>query len=119
MPHVVPAGFRCNPQHDTIDIGGHDFATGKKYRDALRHPKVALVIESIASVGPWRVRGVKIRGEMPAPEPAEPNRAGLRTADVPDHAPERDQPGPRRSHHAQRAAGHLNLAPKARVHLSR
>lgn len=23
MPHVVPTRFRYNPQHDTIDIGGH------------------------------------------------------------------------------------------------
>ncbi len=28
--------FRYNPQHDTIDVGGHDFAMRKKYRDALR-----------------------------------------------------------------------------------
>jgi pyridoxamine 5'-phosphate oxidase family protein len=64
MPHVVPTGFRYNPQHDTIDIGGHDFATRKKYRDALRHAKVAFVVDDIASVSPWRVRGIEIRGEV-------------------------------------------------------
>jgi hypothetical protein len=29
-PHVVPTAFRYNPDHDTIDIGGHDFAKRKK-----------------------------------------------------------------------------------------
>jgi pyridoxamine 5'-phosphate oxidase family protein len=61
MPHVVPTGFRFNP--DTIDVGGHDFATRKKYRDVLRHPKVAFVVDDLVSVRPWRVRGIEIRGE--------------------------------------------------------
>ena len=26
MPHVVPLGWRYNPELDTIDIGGRDFA---------------------------------------------------------------------------------------------
>jgi pyridoxamine 5'-phosphate oxidase family protein len=63
MPHVVPTGFRYNQDHDTIDIGGHDFANCKKYHDVLRDPKVAFVIDDIVSVSPWRVRGMEIRGE--------------------------------------------------------
>jgi pyridoxamine 5'-phosphate oxidase family protein len=62
-PHVVPTSYRYNLRHDTIDIGGHDFATRKKYRDALRNSKVAFVIDDIASVNPWRARGIEIRGE--------------------------------------------------------
>jgi pyridoxamine 5'-phosphate oxidase family protein len=62
-PHVVPTAFRYNPEKDTIDIGGHDFAKRKKYRDVLRNPKVAFVVDDIASVNPWRVRGIEIRGE--------------------------------------------------------
>jgi pyridoxamine 5'-phosphate oxidase family protein len=62
-PHVVPTAFRYNPGHDSIDIGGHDFAKRKKYRDVLRNPKVAFVVDDIASVNPWRVRGIEIRGE--------------------------------------------------------
>jgi pyridoxamine 5'-phosphate oxidase family protein len=63
-PHVVPTGFRYNPDTDTIDVGGHDFATRKKYRDVLRHPKVAFVIDDLVSVSPWRVRGIEIsRGQ--------------------------------------------------------
>ena len=30
QPHVVPVAFRYNPDLDTIDIGGHDFAARKK-----------------------------------------------------------------------------------------
>lgn len=63
MPHVVPTGFRYNQDHDTIDVGGHDFTTRKKYRDVLRSPKVAFVIDDIVSVSPWRIRGIEIRGE--------------------------------------------------------
>jgi pyridoxamine 5'-phosphate oxidase family protein len=63
MPHVVPTAFRYNQDHDTIDVGGHDFTKRKKYRDVLRHPKVAFVIDDIASVSPWRVRGIEVRGE--------------------------------------------------------
>jgi pyridoxamine 5'-phosphate oxidase family protein len=63
MPHVVPTGFRHNQDHDTIDVGGHDFANRKKYRDVLRDPKVAFVIDDIVSVSPWRVRGIEIPGE--------------------------------------------------------
>lgn len=63
QPHVVPVSFRHNPQTDTIDIGGHDFAGRKKFRDVQRNPRVALVVDDIASVTPWRVRGIEIRGQ--------------------------------------------------------
>ena len=65
-PHVVPVGFRYNPDLETIDIGGHDFAARKKWRDVLGNPWVAFVVDDIASVQPWRVRGVEIRGEAEA-----------------------------------------------------
>jgi pyridoxamine 5'-phosphate oxidase family protein len=63
QPHVVPVGFRYNPEHDTIDISGHDFAKRKKFRDVRRNPLVAFVVDDLASVTPWRVRGIEIRGE--------------------------------------------------------
>lgn len=63
QPHVVPVGFRFNAKQDTIDIGGHGFAARKKYRDVLNNPKVAFVVDDVASVRPWIVRGVEIRGE--------------------------------------------------------
>lgn len=63
QPHVVPVGFRYNPELDTIDIGGHDFAKRKKFRDVQRNPRVAFVVDDLASVSPWRPRGIEIRGE--------------------------------------------------------
>ncbi len=63
QPHVVPVGFRYNPVTDTIDVGGHNFAERKKWRDVQQNPRVAVVIDDIASVNPWRVRGIEIRGE--------------------------------------------------------
>ncbi len=61
-PHVVPVGFRYNPELRTIDIGGHDFAKRKKYRNVRRDPRVAFVVDDLASINPWRPRGVEIRG---------------------------------------------------------
>ncbi len=64
QPHVVPVSFRYNPDTDTIDVGGHGgFARRKKWRDVQHHPKVAIVVDDIASYKPWKVRGVEIRGE--------------------------------------------------------
>lgn len=63
QPHVVPVAFRYNPEQGTIDIGGHDFARRKKFRDVQGNPRVAFVVDDLASVNPWRPRGIEIRGE--------------------------------------------------------
>ncbi len=62
--HVVPVGFRYNPEHDTIDIGGHNCVTSKKYRDALRHGRVAFVVDDV--LPPWKPRFVEVRGTVRA-----------------------------------------------------
>ena len=63
QPHVVPTGFRYNPDLDTIDIGGHDFAKRKKFPDVRNNPHRAFVIDDIASVNPRVVLGIESRGE--------------------------------------------------------
>lgn len=64
QPHVVPVGFRYNPNEGAIEIGGHSgFAKRKKYRDVLQNPRVAFVIDDVPSVNPWTVRGIEIRGQ--------------------------------------------------------
>ncbi len=63
QPHVVPVGFRYNPALEVIDIGGHHFGRTKKFRDAQHNPQVAFVVDDLASINPWRVRGIEIRGE--------------------------------------------------------
>jgi pyridoxamine 5'-phosphate oxidase family protein len=61
-PHVAPVGWSYNAEHDTIDIGGRQFEQTKKYRDVKRSGRAAIVIDDLASVDPWRPRGVEIRG---------------------------------------------------------
>ena len=61
-PHVVPVGFRHNAELDTIDIGGHGITGSKKYRDVARNGRVAFVVDALASVDSWRVRGIEARG---------------------------------------------------------
>ena len=62
QPHVVPTGFRLDPAEGVIDIGGHDLAGSKKFRDARANPRVALVVDDLASTDPWRPRAIEIRG---------------------------------------------------------
>jgi pyridoxamine 5'-phosphate oxidase family protein len=59
-PHVVPVGFRYNPETDTIDIGGHNMARSKKWRDIGNDPRVAFVIDDV--LPPWRPRMIEVRG---------------------------------------------------------
>jgi pyridoxamine 5'-phosphate oxidase family protein len=90
QPHVVPVAFRYNPETGTIDIGGHNgFAKRKKWRDVKNNPKVAVVIDDIVSVNPWKVRGIEIRGE------AEVLMAGGQSI-VPSFDPEMFRIKPRR-----------------------
>ncbi|HEX3722678.1 MAG TPA: PPOX class F420-dependent oxidoreductase [Nitrolancea sp.] len=62
--HVVPLAFRYNPEHDSIDIGGHGFTKSKKYRDALRHGRVAFVVDDATSSGQPRL--LEVRGTVEA-----------------------------------------------------
>lgn len=62
QPHVVPVSFRYNPEADTIDVGGHGFTGRKKYRDVQANARVAIVIDDLASVSPWRPRFIEVRG---------------------------------------------------------
>jgi len=57
-PHVVPVGFRHNLETDTIDIGGHNIAQSKKWRDVGRHPRVAFVVDDV--LPPWQPRSIEI-----------------------------------------------------------
>ena len=67
-PHVVPVGWSHNREHDTIDVGGHDLTGTKKFRDAARTGRAAIVIDDLASVDPWRPRAIEVRGRADAIE---------------------------------------------------
>jgi pyridoxamine 5'-phosphate oxidase family protein len=59
-PHVVPVGYRYNPETDTVDIGGHALTSSKKWRDVANEPRIAFVVDDV--VPPWSPRLIEIRG---------------------------------------------------------
>jgi len=61
-PHVVPVGWIYNAVRDTIDVGGHELERSKKFRDVARTGRAAIVIDDLASIEPWRPRGIEVRG---------------------------------------------------------
>lgn len=61
-PHVVPVGFRVDSAAGVIEVGGHGISRSKKWRDLQANPKVALVIDDLASIQPWTPRGIEVRG---------------------------------------------------------
>jgi pyridoxamine 5'-phosphate oxidase family protein len=58
---VSPVGFSVDG--DTVVSGGIDITKTVRYRHLLENPRAAIVIDDLASVDPWRPRGVKVRGE--------------------------------------------------------
>lgn len=72
-PHVAPVGTAAyNAQLGTLDIGGHDLASTKKFRDVRRTGRAAFVVDDLASLDPWRPRGLEVRGRAEAVEEPEP-----------------------------------------------
>jgi len=65
-PRVTPVGWSLNPELGTIDVGGHDLAETKKFRDAAQSRRAAIVIDDVQP--PWQPRGVEVRAEAEAIE---------------------------------------------------
>jgi pyridoxamine 5'-phosphate oxidase family protein len=61
-PHVVPVGFRFDPEAGVFEIGGHNLAKSKKFDDLRKNPAIAFVVDDLASVTPWTPRGIEVRG---------------------------------------------------------
>jgi pyridoxamine 5'-phosphate oxidase family protein len=77
-PQVKPVGFSYNPELGTIDIAGYGMSGSQKFRNVSRDGRAALVVDDIASVRPWRVRFLEIRGSAEAVPSAEPDSALIR-----------------------------------------
>jgi pyridoxamine 5'-phosphate oxidase family protein len=61
QPDVVPVGFEFDGQH--IFVGGHNPGKTRKYRNLRAgNDKVALAVDDLVSIQPWKVRGVRIYG---------------------------------------------------------
>ncbi|MEY9847272.1 PPOX class F420-dependent oxidoreductase [Streptacidiphilus sp. MAP5-3] len=65
-PHVVPTSFRYNAELGTVDVGGHDVANTKKYRDVQANGWAAIVVDDLVSTDPWTPRMLEIRGAAEA-----------------------------------------------------
>ena len=59
-PHVVPVGFRVDPELGVVDIRERDMGRTKKFRDVAQTGRVAFVVDDV--LPPWRARGVEVRG---------------------------------------------------------
>ena len=59
-PHVVPVGFRVDPELGVVDIRGRDIDRTKKFRDVAQTGRVAFVVDDV--LPPWGARGVEVRG---------------------------------------------------------
>jgi pyridoxamine 5'-phosphate oxidase family protein len=71
-PHVVPVGWSNNAEADAIEVRGRNFERSKKYRDVKRAGRAAIVVDDLASVDPWRPRGIEVRGRAEALDGARP-----------------------------------------------
>jgi pyridoxamine 5'-phosphate oxidase family protein len=60
QPDVSAVGFSVDG--DTIVSGGLDLTKTVRYGHLQRNPRATLVVDDLASVDPWRPRGVKVRG---------------------------------------------------------
>jgi pyridoxamine 5'-phosphate oxidase family protein len=67
QPHVVPVAYNSDSRSSTF--GGWNLAKSLKFRNLTANPRVAFVVDEVVPLGPWRVRGVEVRGK------AEPVRA--------------------------------------------
>jgi pyridoxamine 5'-phosphate oxidase family protein len=65
-PQNNPVSFGYNRALGTIDIGGYTMATSRKFANVAANPRVAFVVDDIASLDPWQVRCLEVRGHAEA-----------------------------------------------------
>ncbi|MEU8899315.1 PPOX class F420-dependent oxidoreductase [Nocardia sp. NPDC048505] len=66
-----PTGYRVNAD-GTIDIGGMQMRTSRKYRNVEAGSQVSFVVDEQVSMDPYVIRGVEVRGKAEALEDQEP-----------------------------------------------
>ena len=76
LPHVVPVGWRYNPELRTIDVTGHNLTATKKFRNVRENPKAAFVVDDLGSTAPWWPRSVMVQGHAQAVEGLPTTGAG-------------------------------------------
>jgi pyridoxamine 5'-phosphate oxidase family protein len=65
VPEVFPMGFRLDEKY--FWVGSHSqeiFPRTRRYRNITSgNDRVSLVVDDLASVNPWRPRGIKVSGK--------------------------------------------------------
>lgn len=70
-----PVGFEIDLDLGVIDIRGPDLGHNRKFHNIAANGQVAFVVDDIASLDPWTVRCLEVRGlaetltDQPAPNP--------------------------------------------------
>ncbi len=65
VPDVAPVGFRIL-DGDVVEIGGIHNPGTLKWRNVEATGLASFVVDDLATVDPWRPRGVKVRGAATA-----------------------------------------------------
>jgi pyridoxamine 5'-phosphate oxidase family protein len=60
QPHVVPVAFEFDGEY--LYFSGRNLSSSLKFRNITKNPRVAIVVDDVVSVSPWRARGIEIRG---------------------------------------------------------
>ncbi len=61
QPDVAPVVFEFDGEH--IYVGGMDVTRTLKYKNVQSNPKVAVVVDDLESIDPWKPRGIKVHGQ--------------------------------------------------------
>ena len=77
QPQIRPVGVHLSLDRAGIDIVGHALATTQKWRNVQANPKVAFIVDEVASVVPPRARGIEIRGTATVHPGAGSTEGGL------------------------------------------
>ncbi|HUZ53415.1 MAG TPA: PPOX class F420-dependent oxidoreductase [Streptosporangiaceae bacterium] len=57
-----PVGFSVDEATGVINVGGRDLGNARKFRNVAANGQAASVVDDIASVDPWIVRCLEVRG---------------------------------------------------------
>jgi pyridoxamine 5'-phosphate oxidase family protein len=60
QPHVVPVVYEFDGT--AFYFTGWNLEKSLKFRNLLKNRKVAMVIDEVVTVSPWRPRGIEVRG---------------------------------------------------------
>lgn len=76
-PQIRPVSVHLGPDGATIDIVGKALTRTQKWRNVIRDPRVAFIVDTVISVQPPEARGIEIRGIGTALPAAGSTEGGL------------------------------------------